>query len=165
MSDMTEKLKKNKNIILLVIGVILGIVLIFMGNGSSKSTEKSKADTNEQLKMTDKYISELEIRVCEILSKMDGISEVSVIITADSCLETVYAQNGRYDNGALTEKEYVILDTDGSDTPIVIKLVYPKIRGIAVVCRGGSNPLNQEKIIGLLSSLFDINTNKVYVSG
>ena len=96
---------------------------------------------------------------------MDGISDVSVIITAESCAETIYAQNGRYDGGSLTEKEYVIIDKGDHDEPITVKLVFPKIRGVAVVCYGGSNPINREKITNLISSLFDIAKNQVYVSG
>ena len=157
--------KGKKTVILLLIGVVAGLLLIFTGNGEKKSDMSSLPDLSGQIETTNEYIKNLEIRVCQILSKMDGISDVSVIITADSCAETVYAQNGRYDGGSLTEKEYVIIDRGDTDEPIAVKLVYPKIRGVAVVCYGGSNPINQEKISKLLSSLFDIAQNQVYVSG
>ena len=65
----------------------------------------------------------------------------------------------------MTEREYVITDVDGNGTPIKVKLVFPKLRGIAVVCRGGGNPINQEKIVSLLSALFDLSSNRVYVTG
>ena len=156
--------KNKRSLILLLIGTVAGIMLIFVGG--DKDTEKASApDLSEQIDVTNEYIKTLEVRVSQILSKMDGISDVSVIITADSCAETVYAQNGRYDGGSLTEKEYVIIDKGDTDEPIVVKLVYPKIRGVAVVCCGGSNPINQEKISKLLSSLLDIAQNQVYVSG
>ena len=157
--------KGKKPVLLLLIGVISGILLIFVGNGEKADAKQSYPDISEQIEITDEYVKNLEIRVTQILSKMDGISNVSVIITADSCTETVYAQNGRYDGGSLSEKDYVIIDKGDSDEPIVIKLIYPKIRGVAVVCYGGSNPINQEKISKLLSSLFDIAQNQVYVSG
>lgn len=157
--------KGKKIVLLLLIGVSAGILLIFVGSGDKNTEKASMPDMSGQIEITNEYIKNLEVRVTQILSKMDGISDVSVIITADSCAETVYAQNGRYDGGSLTEKEYVIIDRGDSDEPIVIKLVYPKIRGVAVVCYGGSNPINQEKISKLLASLFDIAQNQVYVSG
>ncbi len=162
---MSSVFKGKKTAVLLFIGVLAGIILIFIGNGEKKAEKSTMPDLSGQIEITNEYIKNLEMRVSQILSKMDGISDVSVIITADSCAETVYAQNGRYDGGSLTEKEYVIIDRGDSDEPIVIKLVYPKIRGVAVVCYGGSNPINQEKISKLLSSLFDIAQNQVYVSG
>ncbi len=151
--------------LLLIIGAVAGLLLVFIGGDEKKSAESSAPDISEQLSLTDSYISVLEARLTKILSEMDGISNVSVIITPDSCVETVYAQNGRYDGGSLTEKEYVIIDRDGNDEPVVIKLVYPKIRGVAVVCYGGSNPINQSKISSLIASLFDIAQNQVYISG
>ncbi len=162
---LSKLFKGKRTAILLFIGVIAGIILIFIGNGEKKSNEPSLPDLSGQIEITNDYIKNLEVRVSQILSKMDGISDVSVIITADSCAETIYAQNGRYDGGSLTEKEYVIIDQGDTDEPIVVKLIYPKIRGVAVVCYGGSNPINQEKISKLLSSLFDIAQNQVYVSG
>lgn len=157
--------KGKKSAVLLLIGVIAGLILIFTGTSEKKTSESSLPNLYDQLEVTDKYISDLEVRVTHILSQMDGISNVSVIITADSCAETVYAQNGRYEGGSLSEKEYVIVDRNGSDEPIIIKLVYPRVRGVAVVCYGGSNPINQEKISKLIASLLDIAQNQVYVSG
>ncbi len=157
--------KGKKSAVLLLIGVIAGLILIFAGTSEKKTPESQLPNLYDQLEVTDKYISDLEIRIKHILSQMDGISNVSVIITADSCAETVYAQNGRYEGGSLSEKEYVIIDRNGSDEPIIIKLVYPKVRGVAVVCYGGSNPINQEKISKLIASLLDISQNQVYVSG
>ncbi len=153
--------KSKKATVLLVIGVIAGLILIFIGSGDGKSEQLAAPELTDQISISDEYIKNLEIRVTQILSKMDGISNVSVIITADSGIETVYAKNERYDSGSLSEKEYVIID----DNPISITLVYPKIRGVAIVCTGGSNPINQERISKLISSLFDIAQNQVYISG
>ena len=111
--------------------------------------------------MTDKYVRELENRVCAMLEGMDGISDVDVIITAKECAEIVYAQNSKYNDGSLTEKEYVMADESGM--PVKIKIIYPKIKGVAIVCRGGSNPINRERIVELITSLFDINSSCVCV--
>jgi len=40
-----------------------------------------------------------------------------------------------------------------------------KIQGAAVVCRGGNDPQIKIKIISLISALYDIPSNKVYVLG
>lgn len=163
MAKIFEVLKKNKGSAWLLIALTAGILLFLVGSlEPSKSTTPVANDKEKEYASADTYVSTLERRVCELLERMDGISEVSVIITADSCAEIIYAQNGKYQDGYLTEKEYVLSD---GEEPIRVKLVYPKLRGIAVVCRGGANPVNQEKIVKLLSSLFDLPSNKVYVTG
>lgn len=163
MANIVEILKKNKGSAWLLVALTAGILLFLVGSfESSNETATVTDDKEKEYASADTYVATLERRVSELLNRMDGISEVSVIITADSCAEIIYAQNGKYQDGYLTEKEYVLSD---GEEPIRVKLVYPKLRGIAVVCRGGANPVNQEKIMKLLSSLFDLPSNKVYVTG
>ena len=57
----------------------------------------------------------------------------------------------------------VITGSDG--TPITVKLRFPELRGVAVVCRGGANPVNQEKIVSLLTALFGLPATRVCVTG
>ena len=161
-----DKLKNSKGSMFLILGLAAGIILLFIGSGDSAKRKEAAIDTSpDEAEEALDYISELERRVAELLGYMDGISDVHVIITPENAGETVYAQNGSYDGGVMTEREYVITDVDGNGTPIKVKLVFPKLRGIAVVCRGGGNPINQEKIVSLLSALFDLSSNRVYVTG
>ena len=166
MSEFFDRIKNTKGSLFLLVGLIAGLILIVMGNGGfgEDKSEITEPVPDVQAEAVD-YISELERRVGDLLSRMDGISEVSVIIMPDTTAETVYAQNGSYDGGVLTEKEYVITDVDGDGKPIKVKIIFPKLRGVAVVCRGGANPINQEKIMSLLTSLFDLPSNRVYVAG
>lgn len=158
-----EIFKKKKGTGWLLLGLAAGILLFLFGSAENGKTETDKTeDPAKEYTAADAYVALLERRVTELLERMDGVADVHVIITADSCAEVLYAQNGSYDNGTLTEKEYVLAD---GDKPIRIKLIYPRLRGIAVVCRGGSNPIQREKIVSLLSSLFDLPSNKVYVTG
>ncbi len=166
MSEFFDRIKNTKGSLFLVVGLIAGLILIFIGNGGiGEGKDEVTEPPYDGQDETKDYISELERRVGELLSKMDGVSDVSVIIMPDTTSETVYAQNGSYEGGVLTEKEYVITDIDGDGAPIRVKLIFPKLRGVAVVCRGGANPINQEKIMTLLTSLFDLPSNRVYVTG
>ena len=156
--------KNKKTALLLVVGVLAGILLIFTGKSAENNASESKSDADrENIAKTEEYITILEGRVKSILEGMDGISNVSVIITPESSYESVYAKDCRYDGGSLTEKKYVVVKNDGNEEVVSVTLLFPKVRGVAVVCNGGSNPINQEKIIKLVSSLLDIEQNKVYV--
>ncbi len=166
MENIFEKLKKTKGMGFLVIGLITGIIFLTLGSGEESKKEQNAVSTEENdYKTVGEMTEELERRVCELIERMDGVSDVRVMITPENTGETVYAQNGSFSGGSMTEREYVITDVDGDGKPIVIKLIYPKIRGVAVVCRGGSNPINQEKIVALLEALFDLSSNHVYVGG
>lgn len=158
---MPSKLFHSKSGIFLIIGVVAGVLLLFFSSTTNEQVQAKDTSAEEDMKRTEEYISSLEEKVRYMLESMDGISDVNIIITPEASSETVYAQNVRYDGSSLSEKEYVMTSKDG--TPIKISLIFPKIKGVAVVCRGGSNPINQEKIISLLSALFDISSSSVYV--
>lgn len=148
----------SRSVILLIIGIAAGLLMIFMGNLPQK---KSPSPSPSETEMTDSYIRTLESRLTLILEAMDGISEVKVIITPESTVQTLYATDLRYDGGALTSKEYVMSDEEGM--PVILSLVYPKIRGVAVVCRGGGDPVRAQKMIDLISALLDLRSSSVCV--
>lgn len=161
MTEKKEGLKLSRPLYLLIIGIAAGLILIFIGSNDKKQAYDQVPSLETEIELTDKYIKELENRLCTILESMDGISNVNVIITAKECTEIVYAQNCKYSSGSLTEKEYVMADESGM--PVKIKIVYPKIKGVAVVCGGGSNPVNRERIVELITSLLDIKSSSVCV--
>ena len=160
-----ERLKQTKGAWLLVIGLIAGLWLLWAAEKEETAPAPSEAESSSSREDTDDYLSSLERRIVLLLEAMDGISEVSVILTADRTEEALYAQDDRYGNGSLPEQSYVILDVNGDDHPLLLGRIYPRIRGAAVVCRGGSSPILQEKIISMLCSLLGLSANNVYVTG
>ena len=164
MDSFFEKMKQSKGLWLLILGIAAGLLLLFLGDSQSKS-ESETATEAPSLSFTEaeQYLNTLERRIANLLEAMDGVSDVSVILTPDGTAESLYAQNGQYENGTLTEREYVLTDRNGE--VILVRLIYPKLRGVAVVCRGGSNPILQEKIVSLLCALLELPSNKVYVTG
>ena len=161
--SLPDTLKASKGMWLLLLGVVAGLLFLFWEGNEGASTPPVEEPSLSDFAATDDAIATLEMRVSRLLESMDGVSQVSVILLPDTTGETIYAQNGRYENGALTERDYVFTDETGK--PVVLRLVYPKLRGAAVVCRGGSNPILQEKIVSLLCALFDLSAGKVYVTG
>lgn len=149
-----------KPAVLLIIGLAAGLIMIIAGSLPSPKGSEA-APVRSETDLTDSYVSTLENRLTLLLEAMDGISGVNVVITPESTVQTQYAVNSRYDGTSLTVKEYVMSDEEGM--PVVISLIYPKIRGVAVVCRGGSDPVNRAKVIELISSLLDINSSSVCV--
>lgn len=155
---------KTGNFWLLVAGICAGLGLILWGNAESKGEKGGKAVETEvspiHSKALEAYEKELEEKIRGLLTGMEGVSDISVMVTFESGSEFVFAQD---QNGE--QKSYVIIDADGDDRTVLLKEIYPRVRGIAVVCRGGSNAAVQERIIRLLCSLFDLPSNRVFVGG
>ena len=145
-----EKIKKNLPVTVLA---AIGLILIIIGGvvgGSKKMEEQTYTDVGY-------YTSYLEDRIGKLCRTVDGISDAEVLLTLDSSTEYVYGTDGNAD--------FIILT--GSDGEHGVKLceIYPKIRGVAVVCTNGDIPRIKEIVVKLLSASLGIPSNKIEVAG
>lgn len=90
---LSEKLKKDKKLLLTVAAGILGIVFIVISEFIPKSSYK-KAETGEQNKNSvSSYEETLEKRLESIISSVDGAGRVQVMVTLDTSEQTQYAKD------------------------------------------------------------------------
>ena len=152
---------KIKGFWFIVLAALAGVILILIGTFGNNSADIEPVPTSAEV--TVDSTDELETKLETLIGQIDGVSGVSVMVTFDSGNEYVYARDSD-DTGKVFN--YVIIDKSTStETPVLVKEIQPKIRGIAVVCSGGENPSVQAKIISLLSALFNVSSNRVYVTG
>lgn len=97
------------------------------------------------------------------------------MVTLESGAEQVYARNEKIksDTSGGTalekenfsdEKEYVLIETDGNEGGMIIKLIQPKIRGVAVVCEGGGSDAVRQEITQAITAVLDISASRVYIT-
>lgn len=149
---------KNKNVLVIVIGCVCGLLLILLGNVSEK--EKNEVTANENLYTSEElegYTDALEKKVSSLISSIGGVSDVNVLVTVEISKEKVYATTG--DN-----KDYVIItDASGNESALTVAEINANVRGIAVVCNYGGNEALKMEIINMLASLFNIGSNRISV--
>lgn len=169
MGEMLKRLKHNTGMWFLVIGAGIGIILLILGINEEKtdvsSVSKEVSAEPEADYLYERYADQIEQKIRSLIESMDGISDAKVMVTLESGTETVYAQNDISSSGGGVTREYVIVDGGGSEKALTLKEVYPRLRGVAVVCTGGNDPVLVSKIISLISTLFGISSNHVSVSG
>ena len=98
------------------------------------------------------------------------------MVTLENGTEQVYAANEKTASDSSSdangsagkisdEKEYVIIETDSKgEQGLVIKLIQPKIRGVAVVCEGGDSDIIRREIQETVTAVLDISASRVYVT-
>ena len=158
------KIKSDKKAMFIIFVGLLGMILIML-SGSGSENKLETENNNQQIILSER---ELAYDVEKFIENIDGAGKSKVILTFDSFEEKVYAidknetfnQNGNSD----VENEYVIIDNDKGEGGLQLKILSPKIRGVAVLCKGGDNPVVKEQIITAISALFDISTNKISVA-
>ena len=155
---MIEKIIKYKNAILPLLGIALALFLFF---GSAGSTDEASRTDNHQAKYDSSelktYTEVMERKIQGFLNEINGISDVSVILTVESSSETVYATQG-------VNSDYVIIkDAKGNENAIPLTEISAKIRGIAVVCDYGGDERLKMTVIELLSAVFDVGANRISI--
>lgn len=164
-------IKLNKKNLYLILGVIFALVLLFAGEFSGSTGETGVAVTDTATYSAE-YIKKTEKELEAMLSEISGAGDVTVMITLESCYENVYAkaynseqEQNENSTEEILEEEYVILKNGSSNEEcLVVKVYEPKIKGVAVVCRGGDNVSVKKAITETVCALFDISSAKVSVT-
>ncbi len=164
-NSMINKLKSDKkNLLILAVG-ILGMFLILL-SGSSDNDKKEKSDTSCQ-SSDFSSVTDITEDVENLLKSIKGAGKTKVMITFEASEETVYAtdteEKNNSDNNQI-KKKHIITENDKIESGLKIKTLYPKVRGVAVVCEGGDDTVVKEKIYSLLSALFDISYTDISVA-
>lgn len=155
-------------LVIVLVG-FLGVFLIAL----SEMNFENEADKNSKSKSTDsyEYCSYLEDRVADIISAIDGAGKVRVMITLAETTEYVYAQNqndtrktNKESENSDNKNDFVIIEKDNNDSGLLIKTFEPKIRGVAVVCDGGDNPIVQQQIYSAVSAVLNVSTARISIS-
>ncbi len=184
-----SKKEKKKVIENAVIVIIIGIIIIiagssFWGEGDKKDT-KIKIDENNATEVASKAVSSkedlnVEKKIEEILSQIEGAGQVKVMITYASGKELVHAYDVKNnenstdekDSGGGTrkiiEKEYsssIVYEEDENKTKqaIVVKEIFPEVKGVVIVADGASDPVIRESLFKAVQALLDVPAHKIQV--
>lgn len=160
--------KKRLNFLLILGGVGVGVML-FSSFMQPKKTEWSmepttpslmggeekQVQTESKMSQIEQYEKRFEKQLEEVLSKIVGVDDVSVIVNLESTEEEVVQLDVRESEQVTTEKDknggnrsitQNTLDKktayyrgEGGDKPIVVKKIKPRVRGVLVVARGVEN--------------------------
>lgn len=162
-TDIVTRLKKDKKALFTVVIGITGMMLVLLSELPSHS-EPEVGNKAEEL-----YLSEsLEEDTERLISKISGAGKVSVMLTYDCSQETVWATDSdrqtQAEGKSTNELRHIIIDSRDGETGLAVKVLYPRVRGVAVVCTGGDDPIVKSEIKALVSALFDIGSNRISIA-
>ena len=149
--------KKHRLIPLLLIAA-LGLLLIVFGSFNVNKTEQTTEPTNtdEELAL---YQSQLEARIKQLCESVDGVNEVTVVVTLEGGFTSIYATE--YQDG---NESYVIVGSGSSAKPLFLSREAPQIAGIGIVCKGGADASVRHELTVLISAAFHISSNRIYIT-
>ena len=128
---------------------------------------------------SDDYARQLETRLRELLSEIDGVGQVQVMITIRSSEELVVEKDEPVSRSNTIENdseggtrnvyesesnETTVYRSSGSDSePYVVKTLTPRVEGVVVVAEGAGTGTISKNITEAVQALFGIEAHKVKV--
>jgi len=123
--------------------------------------------------------SEIESRLKEMLERIVGVGTVDVMVTVDSTEETVVQLNEKQmqtitdetdRNGAKRhitdiskDGQVVLYEVSGNQSPIIVKKLKPRIRGVIIAAKGAENGTVHRLIAEAVSAGLDVPIHRVSV--
>lgn len=176
--------KKEKAVIIFLLGVFFLLALTPLTSLSGKKKEKTTTEKetnpkqNEENKEYDAYIEVLENKLEKTIGGMEGAGKVLVMITLKDNGEKILDKNQPYESESGKSKEEgresettsiksdqqtVLIEKEGDTAPIVVQEIYPEIEGVVVVCEGGDNTALALHIKEAVQALFSIDAHNIVV--
>lgn len=179
---------------LLIVGLALvGIIFIIFGDFFKKErefelgviheqaeSEEAVAKVNEQF-ITD--ISEMEAEyeksLQTMLNKINGITEVEVMVNIDSTnvqmyekdivfgsqttVETDQSGGRRTVEDETKETKVVYVRQGDQEVPVLLKTEKPLVRGVFIIAKGVENATVKQKVVEAVSRVLDVPTYRISV--
>lgn len=168
-----DKKRRNENLILLVVLLVvllISINYIFKDDKSNSTNSNSNIISNEEI--NGNLVTEtsnnnsLEQKLEDILSKISGISEVSVVLSysKDTTQNVVYNVAEEEKEGEkIIEKQVAYNEEDGNKTAIIESVEMPVVEGAIVVAKGANSVDIKSRIASAISAVTNLPVYKIQV--
>ncbi len=189
-NEQADGKKKIENLVVFIIILIVTIVAInfiwkdeksktskAQVNNTSPSSYKQLADTSSNEEETNK--EQLEEKLENILSKIEGVGDVKTLITYSQSSEIVAMYNEKSKTSSTNEndseggirnieetdttKEVIYQEENGVNVPVTTKVIKPKIEGVLVTAVGANNATTKTNIIQAIEAVTGVATHKIQV--
>ena len=167
-----RKIKKDKWLIILLVGLLLVVIAMPVSDIKSDQTQDEQQMQKAENASEDTYADALETRLENALAK-EGVGNVKVMITLASSSEKVVekdremtseVQEGESGGKNTSSSETAVYaNGNGEETPYVKQELSPRIEGVLVIADGGDNAIVIENITEAVQALFGVDTHKIKV--
>lgn len=172
-----QKMKTETWILLLLAGILIFVLVLPTEKKEKMPETETVSFTDMEVSGVEAYVRDLEKRVEELISEIDGAGKTTVLLTVESAGETILqtdqsleqrsvnetdSEGGTGNTEELIQSSQTVLFGSG-DTPYITKELCPKVTGIVVAAEGGDNAKVKAEISEAMEALFDVPPHKIKV--
>ena len=170
--------KKSFSKWILILGII-GMALIFLSSFWPEPQTKTEQTADVAASDVETYTQQLEAKVTNLVSQIDGVGNCSVMITLENGVENVYANSEKNSNDSTddyngegnqktterkdSEQNIVVVDGSDGKEALMVTQKEPTVKGVVVVCDGADNPVVVQRVTDAVTTALNIKSNRVSV--
>ena len=140
-----------------VIILIIGLVLMLMPSGRK---EEMKELGPAMIQDDEKDLQE---RLSDILSAVQGAGKVRILLTESSGSRTVYQTDTQERTDSLMEDTVIITGADRSQEGLICQRISPKYLGAVIVCQGADKAAVRFALVEAVSKATGLSTDAITV--
>lgn len=147
-------------------GMLLILLADLRGASSDQTTAAAAPNTAAQVTLTEaEYTAQLEQKLQQMISQIEGAGETAVMITLEGSRETIYAQSEKNGGeGGSRESSPVLRKASSGEEALVEMTWEPEIRGVAVVCQGGADITVAARVTELVSVVLGVPSHRISIA-
>lgn len=154
-----EHLKRGRFALLVL---LVGTLLLLWPDADPAEPDAASAPAEE-----DFSVEALEEKLEQTLSRVDGAGQVHVMLTVQSGMKRVLAQDASLEQEADSvqrESQTVVISSgSGTQETVLIQQVYPQFQGALVVADGGGDPAVKLKLTEAVAALTGLGADKISI--
>lgn len=162
-----DKCKKIKHFpVLIAVAVGLVVCVIYFSVFLPTKNDTKLPETTETATSAMEYVDNLENRLNNVLSKISGVQSVNTLITLESGFSYQYATDTETKTTTSGGQEITITTIKliwDEDKPVVVKEIYPVIKGVVVVAKGAENFSVKMDIMDAVETILQIDRNSITI--
>ncbi len=149
--------KKSK--LLFAVGAAV-IVLLLLSEFIPKQQTVKEDDANA---FAASYTADLEKRLTDLLSRVEGAGKVCVMVTLDDSFENEYAAEKSVSGDSYEATYPSFKNGSGKEEGLLLKVRRPKVRGAAIVAQGADDPRVKAALTDAAAAVLGVSSARVSV--
>lgn len=150
--------------LLILVCLGAGLLLLFFSSSGGDNSEKNGEELHDAATSAKEWCRYLEDEAERLCRSVDGVGDVTVVVTLSGSFGQVYAANTEIRDGG-TDSKYVTVGSGASAHLCQTGVTMPQIAGVGIVCGGAVDAGVKAELTALVAAAFGVGTNKIYVTG
>lgn len=153
-----EYVKKYKYAVLVL---VIGLVLMVLPNRTAREKQENSVDIAAE------RIVDIELRLGEILSQVEGAGDVEVLLTQSRGERVLYqtdtSQSGNGDSSSHSYDTVLVTDSNKNESGLIVQTESPVYQGAIILSQGANTPAIKLALVDAVSKATGLGANQITV--